>query len=1321
MAAGGETVLDAMLEAALGGSSGSERPRRIMPGQKRTAHSASPRPQRWTPVDAVRLAKSELAQMDGKANTTSRLRFDHLEAQPSVDSEHPGLHDGFYDFAAAVVRPQPTARQYALQLRATMDAGLKEAKAQGDGVQGRGGLRSGMVLAAERSKREVEVCVETLETFVVDNTIDSKERKALLDRARGASSEAMKRILSLMRSCVKDMEDSDQSKAGMEASMHQLDEDNTGLRHVIQRMLVTEGELRQQVVDLKSEIVSLKSTIEQKVEVIRDVTSQLEKTAEELQDLRDEQARGRPTTDQCVSPMMGFSAFMMSTDQVPNGAAEVGDGLPSWVKHESLMSLSGAGVEKTSAVTPRRKTVTDSKLAANKNSPQAHRLSIRSGDVGAPRLSMVMDLPNALTEPVGSKSGSHRGSGTSSARPSRSANVSPVEWEQAGAPRGTLAAVVNIDNTAAVTSGEPGKPPSRAPSPTAEVIHSNDDHMVDEYSESFRIPEPSLLATTFPSLLPFVDFHMLDPELEKSEADAVALNSEHLEKHLVMLQDDYEKEKHQTEELQHSVDTCLERILVWVQAVHDSLQDLNSNAIQQDVRALTTLRNAVEWFAKHPCKEWSSQAGNLEEVLDEHEAELRGHLSTERPSDAEMEELKKSIAQHRQRVQELSDQLLEARASMGGPVRVQRKAAPQSGARRVSALRDVAEIGTVQHVGVQCDMSPSDGSAFLTELDNSDAPSRRSSSSRRISDGRKGTRRISGRKASKGSDYSLEEPGDASEGTVAVASAPPEIPAEQAGYPQTQHSLHDAPSQPDAADEAGGPAAAENWPALARGTAAVEITARETKRMLLLRSAFVEAIDFTAVPAGSRVLLSDPQKANSNAEKPEENLLGVKQLRSFIMDVYTNKKADDARRDKISQPRRPLHEILQEYMRRMHGVKKVVHQKSWQLIESLLHHTTSDKMVDIFAEFLDESRDIDELSFYLYCTSICATALVEETKTLTPTRFPEGRIGFSRAVGFIELLFGDLPKALAGMRAELEKAAFMDVANEQSARAMVAEQVNNGAHISMEAFTEAVASAAMCVQIDHLYEILLEGWRMSALLLDRSVPSFSWRRTILAFSQADSCQRGWLDPHEVRQAEVRRLQVESTGHEGLPVADQTSLGALVFRCVHRCSKAPQAATAQVPSSMPTPGAGRPKGAAERKRVAQKMAAEATLQVASAAFQSVEKSLGAYLTWMMHSEELRDLGVYRSVKAQIFSFRQASEKGNAGPGAHHLRSLLLLLIAHQFDVQYQQEDLSAETLDWELRSLLQILRESWKRSASSGDGPEFGSDLELEAIDNSPPA
>merc|ERR1719390_345196 len=117
---------------------------------------------------------------------------------------------------------------------------------------------------------------------------------------------------------------------------------------------------------------------------------------------------------------------------------------------------------------------------------------------------------------------------------------------------------------------------------------------------------------------------MIDPELEQSQSEALTLNSDHLEKHLVMLQDDYKKEVSQNEELQHSVDTCLERILVWVQAVHDSLQDLNSNAIQQDVRALTTLRNAVEWLAKHPCKEWH---GHLDEVLDEHETELRGHLA----------------------------------------------------------------------------------------------------------------------------------------------------------------------------------------------------------------------------------------------------------------------------------------------------------------------------------------------------------------------------------------------------------------------------------------------------------------------------------------------------------------------------------------------------------------------------------------------------------------------------------------------------------------------------------------------------------------------
>jgi len=124
------------------------------------------------------------------------------------------------------------------------------------------------------------------------------------------------------------------------------------------------------------------------------------------------------------------------------------------------------------------------------------------------------------------------------------------------------------------------------------------------------------------------------------------------------------------------------------------------------------------------------------------------------------------------------------------------------------------------------------------------------------------------------------------------------------------------------------------------------------------------------------------------------------------------------------------------------------------------------------------------------------------------------------------------PKALAVTRMELEKVAVLDETAEQDARTALAQQVKEGVYMTSQTFTEGIAAAALCVLTDNLYEILLEGWRMSALLLGQSIPSFSWRRSILAFIQSDICHRGWLDPHEVNQAETRRLQLQA---DGLPL------------------------------------------------------------------------------------------------------------------------------------------------------------------------------------------
>eukprot|EP00747_Dinoflagellata_sp_TGD_P211961 gnl/TRDRNA2_/TRDRNA2_85115_c0_seq3.p1 gnl/TRDRNA2_/TRDRNA2_85115_c0~~gnl/TRDRNA2_/TRDRNA2_85115_c0_seq3.p1 ORF type:complete len:610 (-),score=92.14 gnl/TRDRNA2_/TRDRNA2_85115_c0_seq3:61-1782(-) len=497
---------------------------------------------------------------------------------------------------------------------------------------------------------------------------------------------------------------------------------------------------------------------------------------------------------------------------------------------------------------------------------------------------------------------------------------------------------------------------------------------------------------------------------------------------------------------------------------------------------------------------------------------------------------------------------------------------------------------------------------------------------------------------------------------------------------------------------------------------ATGVTDKESRRMRLLSCPFVESIDLTLVPASSRTMLKPPAEGSFSAGSPrpshpayssakkasageEEKMLGLKQLRTLITEVYTAKKVDDQRRDKSHQARRPLHIVLQEFMRRQHGIKKVTHQKSWLLVESVVHYTGTDRGVSTFSDFLDGSRDLDELSFYLYCTAIVNSSISEESHGLQPTRVPEGEVSFTKGTRIVELLFADLPKSLMVAKAELEKCTRMRTAGSMSDLS--------------EMFDFSFTEMSRCVPADDLYEILLEGWRMSALLLEQTVPSFSWRRSVLSFIQADVHQRGWLVPNEVLEIERQRLLISDAAN--LRVLDQTSLGAFVFRAVHRChARDPE----EPPAGQSAGGAASLLCRSSAKR-AKQAAMEECLKVGQKAFDSLDKILGTYLTWLMHSEDLRDLAVYHAVKARIYGFRQASAASEAGPGAHQLRCLLLLLLAHQFDVQLQQGDFSPEHLHWEIQSLLQLLRESWRRGAASESGAEFGPELELLGADGAP--
>merc|ERR1719502_1576704 len=117
---------------------------------------------------------------------------------------------------------------------------------------------------------------------------------------------------------------------------------------------------------------------------------------------------------------------------------------------------------------------------------------------------------------------------------------------------------------------------------------------------------------------------------------------------------------------------------------------------------------------------------------------------------------------------------------------------------------------------------------------------------------------------------------------------------------------------------------------------------------------------------------------------------------------------------------------------------------------------------------------------------------------------------------------------------------------------------------------------------------------------------------------------------------------------------------------------------------------------KHKKESQRQMAEACMKVSQTAFESLDKTLTIYLSWLMHSEELRDLSVYHSIKARIYGFRRASAGGEATESTHELRCMVLLLLAHQFDAQRIRGYLADAHLDWELRALLKILREGWRR-------------------------
>lgn len=804
----------------------------------------------------------------------------------------------------------------------------------------------------------------------------------------------------------------------------------------------------------------------------------------------------------------------------------------------------------------------------------------------------------------------------------------------------------------------------------------------------------------------------------------------------------------------------------------------------------------MSWLATRACHEWVGEGDRFEERLEGFEAKIVRALAEERGQDTEVEALRQRLSLATARGDDLETQVTELRHAQstvkgagGGATGVPSSRPARPGARAGLAGSSAGAVAPSSSAPQQ--PLPSSPVGVLVGVEQQPAaPVADVGPAAAVSTGLAvAAERVSGRddgtQAGAGpltADISPEAADLAPALSVAASCA-----AARGGAPPPL-AASIGPAAPAAPAPAGAPAVAPQTghgaaSGVVEGTAEmmrpvvgpVVLAEREVRRRRLLSCAFVTAIDLSLVPTASD--LRTPPRAALEAMRAEEAALGgpekgpladatcpwpwpltggskqavvgaapmgTAQLRVLIREVYAFKREDDRARDSAGQERRALQPALQEFLKRRHGVKTVVHQKSWQLVEALLAalegqgalkaggapEGLQDPLIRdplkgsaagggavapqrltperLFGEFLDGTRSTSELSFHLYAADL-------RTGVGAATPPPPGYCGVAHAQAVAELLFGDLPKVALVLRAELERRTLLansavssggpDAPGLRSfeglaggSECLAGGGSSEGPPLAGPARTRAQAAAEPVVPLDGLHEALLEGWRMAGLLFDyESGPEgLPWAACSTAFVRADArTGRGFLHPEEAREAldhvlgsaVVRALSV--WGLVQLP--ERTTLGALA-----RVLRAgwPEAASRGLvrplldegPEEAPPLPGGRE-------------AAARSLQVCEVFFQCLERPIAGYLTGLMHSDEPKDQALYASLKVWLFSFRRALRSGQATEGLRCLRGLLLLVLSAQADFQAHHGLCTPEHADRELRGLFRLLQYNWRL----GDG------------------
>lgn len=114
---------------------------------------------------------------------------------------------------------------------------------------------------------------------------------------------------------------------------------------------------------------------------------------------------------------------------------------------------------------------------------------------------------------------------------------------------------------------------------------------------------------------------------------------------------------------------------------------------------------------------------------------------------------------------------------------------------------------------------------------------------------------------------------------------------------------------------------------------------------------------------------------NVNLSTPANSL---KWTLKVLNEIYDAKSEADAACERLNIPRRSMPQYIYSIFTRKHGVGPVADGKIWELLVSLNAHRPARTDVDLFATFVEETRSLDELSFYLHCRRLLKSNLAHE-------------------------------------------------------------------------------------------------------------------------------------------------------------------------------------------------------------------------------------------------------------------------------------------------------------------------------------------------------